>query len=94
MQLVDYLFGLLYVLIAFELVLELLGARDSNAFKDFLDSATAPFLAPFKTLLPAMKSGSNELMLSYVIALAVYALIHVAIHKLFLNIARPQKRLA
>ena len=59
-QVVDYVFYLVYSLIGLEILLELLGARETNAFKNFIDALTAPFLLPFKTLMPDLTSGRSN----------------------------------
>jgi uncharacterized protein YggT (Ycf19 family) len=89
---VDYAFGALYVLIAIEIVLELFAARDSNAFKQFLDTITAPFLKPFVGLLPTVSVGRAELELSFVAALFAYALLHYGLRRLLLLVVRPRER--
>ena len=78
-QFVDYAFYLAYGLIGLEIALELLGARQASGFKRFLDLITTPLLAPFKGLMPDPSVGSFQLMLSYVIALVVYLLLHMAV---------------
>ncbi len=78
-QIVAYIFSLIYGLVGLEIVLELLGARQRSGFKQFLDATTRPLLAPFKGLMPDPSVGSFQLMLSYIIALIVYALLHAAI---------------
>jgi uncharacterized protein YggT (Ycf19 family) len=89
---VDYAFGALYVLIGIEIVLELFGARDQNAFKQFLDTVTGPFLKPFVGLLPTMTFGRSEVELSFVAALLLYALVHYGLRRLLLLIVRPRER--
>jgi len=81
-QFVDYAFFLVYSLIGLEIALELFGARQGSGFKRFLDAVTMPLLAPFRGLLPDPAMGSLQLMLSYVAALAVYAILHQAIKRL------------
>jgi len=81
-QVVDYLFFLVYSLIGLEIVLELFGARQSSPFKRLLDTVSAPLLGPFRGLMPDPAVGSLQLMLSYVVALAVYALLHAALNRL------------
>ena len=81
-QVVDYLFYVVYGLIGLEIALELLGARQSSGFKRFLDTLTAPLLAPFKGVLPDPSVGAFQLMMSYLVALAVYVLLHLAINGL------------
>jgi uncharacterized protein YggT (Ycf19 family) len=79
-QVVDYLFFLLYAVIGLQIALELLGAREGSGFKQFMNAITAPFLAPFKGLMPDPAVGSSQLMLSYIIGLVVYFLVHMAIN--------------
>jgi uncharacterized protein YggT (Ycf19 family) len=82
-QIVDYVFYLVYGIIGLEIVLDLIGARQSAGFKQFIDAIAAPFLAPFKGLMPAPGIGSFRLMLSFIVALIVYALLHMAVNGLF-----------
>jgi len=79
-QFVHYAFGLIYGLVGLEIVLELFGARQSSGFKRLLDSATWPLLEPFRGLMPDPAVGSMQLMLSYVVAVGVYALLHLALN--------------
>jgi uncharacterized protein YggT (Ycf19 family) len=81
-QVIDYLFYLIYGLISLQIVLDLLGARHGNSFRGFIETACAPLLAPFKSLMPSVGSGSFQLRLSYVFALIVYLLLHLAINGL------------
>lgn len=81
-QVVDYVFVLIYGLIGLEIVLELLGARQSSGFKRLLDDVTWPLLAPFRGLMPDPAVGSLQLMLSYIVALIVYFMLHRAINGL------------
>jgi uncharacterized protein YggT (Ycf19 family) len=81
-QVVDYIFYLIYSLIALELLLELLGARETNSFKRFIDALTAPLLMPFNTLMPDLAQGRFQLKVSYLVALLVYVLLHFAINGL------------
>lgn len=81
-QVVDYIFYLIYSLIGLEILLELLGARETNAFKNFIDALTAPLLMPFKTLMPDLARGRFELRISYLVALVVYVLLHLALNGL------------
>jgi len=78
-QFVDYLFYLIYGMISLQITLDLLGARRGNSFRNFVDTICAPLLAPFNSLMPSVGSGSFQLRLSYVFALIVYLLLHMAI---------------
>jgi uncharacterized protein YggT (Ycf19 family) len=81
-QIFDYAFFLAYGLIGLVIVLELFGARQASGFKQFLDAITWPLLAPFKGLMPDPAVGSMQLMLSFVVALVVYVLLHMAVNGL------------
>ena len=59
-----------------------MGARQSSGFKRFLDGATSPLLGPFRGLMPDPTLGSMQLMLSYVVGLVVYLLLHLAVNGL------------
>jgi uncharacterized protein YggT (Ycf19 family) len=81
-QVVDYLFYLVYGVIGLEIVLDALGARQSAGFKQFIDALAAPFLAPFRGLMLDPGIGRFRLMFSYIVALAVYMLLHMAVNGL------------
>ncbi len=81
-QVFDYIFYIIYSLIALEFLLDLIGAREGNAFKNFIDALTSPLLAPFKTLVPDIARGRFELKISYLFALIAYILLHLGINGL------------
>jgi uncharacterized protein YggT (Ycf19 family) len=81
-QVVDYVFFVIYGLIGLEIGLELFGARQASVFKRFLDAITFPVLAPFRGLMPDPALGPVQLMLSYVVAMVVYVLLHWALNGL------------
>ena len=81
-QVIDYIFYFIYGLIGLEIFLELLGARDSNAFKRAIDGLSAPLLAPFRSLMPDITGGRFQLRISYLVALVVFVLLHMAINGL------------
>ena len=89
-QFVDYAFFLIYGLVGLEIFLELFGARQSNGFKRFLDAVTTPLLGPFRGLMPDPAMGSMQLMLSYIVALIVYVLLHQAVRR-FLRLLAERK---
>jgi uncharacterized protein YggT (Ycf19 family) len=80
---INYLFCLLYGLIGLEILLDLAGASESSTFKQFLNALTHPFLGPFVGLFvdPVFR-GHYRLRVSYMVALIVYALVHVATYGL------------
>ena len=86
-QVVDYVFYLVYSLIGLEILLELLGAREGSGFKHFIDVVTSPFLSPFQRLMPEFASGRFEFKISYLFALFVYALLHLALNGLLRMLA-------
>src|SRR5262249_10218948 len=81
-QVVDYLFYLVYGVIGLEILLNALGARQAAGFKQFVDTLGAPFLAPFNRLLIDPGIGRFRLMTSYLFALVVYVLLHMAVNGL------------
>lgn len=78
-QVVDYVFFLIYGIIALEIILEALGARENAGFKQFVDTLASPLLAPFEGLMPDPGAGNYRFMISYVFALIVYFLLHLAV---------------
>lgn len=81
-QIVDYVFYLIYGLIGLEVILDLLGARESNGFNRLIDRLSSPFLAPFRGLMSDPATGHYQLRLSFLFALIVYILLHLAINGL------------
>ena len=86
-QVVDYVFYLIYSLIGLEILLELLGARETSGFKHFIDAVTYPLLMPFQRLMPEVASGRFAFKISYVFALFVYLLLHLALNGLLRMLA-------
>jgi uncharacterized protein YggT (Ycf19 family) len=80
-RVVDFLFYLAYSLIGMEIVLSMMGARSSSGFKQFLDTVTAPLLAPFRGLLFDPGVGPFRLMLSYIFALVFFLFLQFAIRR-------------
>ena len=81
-QVVDYVFYLIYGIISLEIILEFLGAREGAGFKRMIDAIAAPILAPFQGLMPTPSAGPFRLVLSYIMALVVYLLLHLAVNGL------------
>ena len=87
-QIVDYIFFLIYGLLAMRFLLALLAARSSAGFVQFIVSVTNPFYAPFKGIVASPSSGSGHtLLLPVVVALVAYLLLHLAINRLLRMIA-------
>lgn len=80
-QIIDYVFFLIYGLLAIRLLLELFAAREGVAFFRFIKSLTNPFYAPFRGLVPSLSAPDGfSLELSIIVAIVVYALLHMAIN--------------
>jgi uncharacterized protein YggT (Ycf19 family) len=86
-QVVDYFFYLIYGLIALEFLLGLMGARSGNGFVQFIGTLTRPLLSPFERIVGTPSSGAFQVRISYLFALVVYVLIHVAINGAFRLVA-------
>lgn len=87
-QVVDYLFGVVYSLLAIRLVLALIAARSSAGFVQFIRAVTDPFYALFRGIVASPTAeGGYTLALPIVIAIIVYALLHAGIKGLLRLIA-------
>jgi len=90
-QVIDYLFMLVYSLLAIRLLLELFAARESAPFFQFIKSVTDPFYSPFRGLVPSPSTPEGfTLALPIIIAIVVYMLLHLAINS-FLRILAHRK---
>ncbi len=79
-QVADYVFSLLYGLLAIRLVLSMIGARSSNGFVRAIGGVTGPFFALFRDIVPSPSvDGRYTLVVPIIVALAFYALLHAAI---------------
>ncbi len=80
-QIIDYIFFVIYGLLAIRLILELFAARENVAFFRFIKSVTDPFYWPFRGLVPSPSTPDGfSLELPIIVAIIVYALIHMAIN--------------
>jgi uncharacterized protein YggT (Ycf19 family) len=86
-QIIDYVFYVIYGIIGLEILLDLLGARESNAFKRFFDALAGPLVSPFNGLMHDPSMDHYSLRLSYIIGLVVYVLLNLAINGLLRLIA-------
>lgn len=90
-QFVDYAFFLVYALLAFRFVLSLIAAKSSAGFVRFIVTLTDPLYAPFRNIVASPKTGEGHtLVLPIVIALAAYAVLHLAINRLLRVVAVRQ----
>jgi uncharacterized protein YggT (Ycf19 family) len=87
-QIVDFIFYVIYALLGLRLLLELLAARRSAGFVQFIASVTDPFYAPFKGIVPSPTAeGGYRLTIPIIIAIIVYLLLHLGIKALLRMIA-------
>jgi len=86
-QVVDYIFYLIYGIITLEIVLDLAGAREGNGFRRLIDSLANPLLSPFRGLLEDLSRGQFRVKFSFIFALIVYILVHMAINGLLRLVA-------
>lgn len=82
-QVIDFIFYVVYGLLALRLLLSLLAARSSSGFVQFIRNVTEPLYEPFRGIVasPGIEGGYT-LVLPIVIAIIVYALVHLAINGL------------
>jgi uncharacterized protein YggT (Ycf19 family) len=87
-QVVDYIFYVIYALLAIRFLLALLAARRGAGFVQFIYSVTDPFYAPFRGIVaePTAESGAR-FALSILLAIVVYALLHLGINGLLRLVA-------
>ncbi len=82
-QFLDYAFYALYTLLGIRLVLALIAANPQNGFVQLISTVTNPFYAPFRGIVGSPSTeGGNTLVFPIVVALVVYAILHVAINGL------------
>src|SRR6266849_3761080 len=82
-QVVDYIFFVIYALLAMRFLLALLAARSSAGFVRFIVTVTNPFYEPFRGIVASPTAGDGHtLMLPLVIAIIVYILLHLGINGL------------
>ena len=87
-QVVDYIFYVIYALLAVRLLLALLAARSSAGFVQLIYTVTDPLYRPFRGIVASPTAeGGYTLALPIVIAIIVYALLHVGINGLLRLIA-------
>lgn len=87
-QVVDFVFYIIYALLGLRLLLELLAARRSAGFVQFIASVTDPFYAPFKGIVASPTAeGGYRLTVPLIIAIVVYLLLHLGIKALLRMIA-------
>ena len=82
-QIIWYILGVIEVLLAFRILLKLLGANTYSGFTNFVYSLSAPFALPFAGILRTSTSANLIFEWSTIIAMAVYAVVAYGIVALF-----------
>ena len=86
-QVVDYVFYVVYSLLAIRLVLALIAARSGAGFVRLIFAVTAPFYGMFRGIVGSPSVEGYTLALPIVIAIVVYALLHAGIKALLRLVA-------
>jgi uncharacterized protein YggT (Ycf19 family) len=84
----DYLFGILYALLAIRLFLEALNARQGAGFFELIARLTDPFYNPFKGIVRIDHVDGVRVVWPLVVAIAAYMILHAAIRGLLRILAR------
>lgn len=93
-QFVDYLFGVIYGLLALRFLLALVAARQGAGFVRFMNTVTAPLYAPFKGILPTPATEDGyAFSASVLLAIVVYVLLHASIKGLLRVVGRRSTEL-
>lgn len=79
---VDYLFYLLYAVLAVRFVLALVGASQTAGFVQFINGITQPFYAPFAGIVASPSMNGGVMDFPVLIAILAYALLHMAVRGL------------
>lgn len=81
-QVIDYLFFVVYAVLALRGLLALMAANPSSGFTQFVRTISQPFYAPFAGIVPSPSAeGGYTVALPIIVALAAYAVLHMAINR-------------
>ena len=83
-QIVWYILGVIEVLLAFRLVLKLLGANAGAGFSSLIYNVTYVFTAPFMSVFRVTQVAGNVFEWTTLLAMFVYWVVALGIIKLFL----------
>ena len=91
-RIIDFIFGVLEVLLALRIVFHALGANPGNPFADLIYGLTSPFVALFSTLFVNPVIGRSAVLeLTTIVAMIVYAILAWIIGRiLWLVLSRPR----
>ncbi|MDQ2855637.1 MAG: YggT family protein [Acidobacteriota bacterium] len=93
-QVIDYIFYLIYALLAMRFLLALLAAHSTAGFVQFIVAVTNPFYAPFRGIVnsPSTDQG-HTLLLPIVVAIIAYVILHLAINGLLRLVAHRKTQI-
>jgi hypothetical protein len=86
-QIIDYIFYVIYGLLAMRFLLALLAARSTAGFVQFIVTVTNPFYAPFDRIVASPSAGRHTLLMPIIVAIIAYVLLHLAINGLLRMLA-------
>jgi ABC-type Na+ efflux pump permease subunit len=92
-QIVWYILGLVEILLAFRLVLKLLGANAGAGFTNFIYAVTGPFTAPFVAVFRVSKAAGSVFEWTTILAMFVYLVVAWGIIKLLvmsMSVSTPE----
>lgn len=87
-QIIWYILGVVEVVLAFRVMLKLLGANSESGFTNFIYTVSSPFALPFAGILGVTGAGVTFLEWSTLVAMAVYAIVAYGIVAL-LQMVKP-----
>jgi uncharacterized membrane protein len=93
-QVIDYIFYVIYGLLAMRFLLALLAARSTAGFVQFIVTVTNPFYAPFKGIVASPRTDEGHtLLMPIIIAIIAYVLLHLAINGLLRMLAHRKTQI-
>jgi hypothetical protein len=81
-QVIDFLFTVLYVLLGTRLALELMAANEESGFVQLINGATEPFYAFFHNVVASPSAEGHTLALPVLVAIGAYAMLHWGVRSL------------
>src|SRR6266850_4768077 len=93
-QIVDYIFYVIYGLLAMRFLLGLLAARSTAGFVQFIVTVTNPFYSPFKGIVASPRTDQGHtLLMPIIVAIIAYVLLHLAINGLLRMLAHRKTQI-
>jgi len=93
-QIVDYIFYVIYGLLAMRFLLALLAARSTAGFVQFIVTVTNPFYSPFKGIVASPRTDQGHtLLMPIIVAIIAYVLLHLAINGLLRMLAHRKTQI-